>query len=120
VKKLRYDLLLIGGVLLLAGLLWLVTRPGGEGGWAVVTRGGEEIGRYPLSEEITVTLGEEDWNVLRVSGGAVWVEQANCGDRTCVRTGEISRKGESIVCLPHRLVITVVGAESGGFDAVAR
>ena len=119
-KKLRCDLLLIGGVLLLAGLLWLMTRPSGTGGWAVVTRDGEEIGRYPLDKEVTVTLGEGDYNVLRISGGAAQVTQANCGDLTCVRTGEISRTGESIVCLPHRLIITVVGAESGGFDAVAK
>ena len=104
-------------LLLLAGILYLCLRPGDAGAWAVVTEDGRETARYPLSEERTVTLGEDDYNVLRISGGAAAVIEANCGDNTCVRMGEISREGESIVCLPHRLVIRIEGGEARPFDA---
>lgn len=119
-KKLRYDLLLITAVLLAAALLWFATRPGREGAWVVVTVDGQEVGRYPLSEDISVAFGGEDYNILQISGGAACVIEANCGDHTCVRTGEISRVGESVVCLPHKLIVTVVGGEAGGFDAVTK
>ena len=115
----RNDALLICGLLLAAALMWLLVRPGGAGGWVVVTADGEEAGRYPLDMERTVTIGEEDYNVLYIAGGKASVIEANCGDHTCVRTGVIFREGETIVCLPHRLVISIEGGE-GGFDASVR
>lgn len=119
-KKIRYDILLIAAVLLAAGLLWLFTRPGGQGAWAVVTVGGEEVARYPLSEDVTVTLGGEDYNVLQIEDGAAAVIEANCGDHTCVRTGKVSRRGETVVCLPHELVVEIVGGGDAAFDAVSK
>ena len=118
--KKRNDLLLIGGLLAAAALVWLLVRPGGTGGWAVVTVDGEEVGRYSLDMDRTVTVGEAGYNILRIAGGAAAVIEADCGDRTCVRMGEISREGETIVCLPHRLVIRIEGGGSAGFDASVR
>ena len=119
-KKMRWDMALIGCVLLLSALLYLVVRPGGEGAWAVVTVEGNEIARYDLGEERTVTLGDEDYNVLHIGGGFAAVTEANCGDHTCVRTGQISRAGETIICLPHKLVVEIVGGDAPGFDAVTK
>lgn len=117
--KRRNDLLLIGGLLLAAALLWALVRPGGTGGWAVVTQDGIETARYPLDTDRTVTLGDEAYNILRIAGGTAAVIEANCGDHTCVRTGAVSREGESIVCLPHRLVVRIDGGGSSDFDASA-
>ena len=119
-KGLRWDMFLIAGVLLLAALLWFVTSPGERGTWVVVTSDGQEIGRYALSEDIRITVGGEDYNVLRIADGTACISEANCGDHTCVRTGEISREGETIVCLPHKLVVTILGGESAGFDALTK
>lgn len=119
-KKRKYDLLLAAGMLLLAGALYLILRPGGSGAWVVVTMDGQETARWALNEDRTVTLGDGDYNVLRISGGAAAVIEANCGDHTCIRMGEISREGESIVCLPHRLVVRIEEGEASPFDALAR
>lgn len=117
-KKHRGDLLLAGSLLLLAGILFFLFRPGGQGAWAVVTADGTEIARYPLDEERTVRLGDDtDYNILQIAGGAAAVAEANCGDHTCVRTGEISREGERIVCLPHKLIIQIEGGDGPAFDA---
>lgn len=118
-KSHRNDLLLAGGVLLAALALWLLARPGGSGAWVVVTVDGEETGRYSLAEDRTVTIGQTDYNVLEIAGGRAAVVEANCGNQTCVRTGWIFRTGETIVCLPHRVVVRIEGG-AGGFDAVAR
>lgn len=118
-KKHRRDLLLAGGVLLLAGILLLLFRPGEKGAWVVVTADGAEIARYALDRDRTVSLGESDYNILQITGGAASVIEANCGDHTCVRTGEISREGERIVCLPHKLIIQIEGGGGPAFDASA-
>lgn len=115
-RKRLWDLLLVGGILLFAGIFYLLTRPGDSGAWAVVTSGGQELARYDLSEDRTVTLGDKDYNILQISGGAAAIIEANCGDHTCVRTGAVSREGEMIVCLPHHLVIEIEGGEISDFD----
>ena len=117
-KKRRRDLLLAGSLLLLAGLLFFIFRPGGQGAWAVVTADGAEIARYPLDEDRTVRLGDgAGYNILQISGGAAAVIEADCGDHTCIRTGKISREGERIVCLPHKLMIRIEGGDGPAFDA---
>ena len=117
-KKRLGDLVLAGSILLAAGVLFLLFRPGGQGVWAVVTIDGEETARYSLSEDRTVRLGDGDgYNILQISGGAAAVAEADCGDHTCVRTGAVSREGEVIVCLPHRLTVEIQGGQPAGFDA---
>ena len=97
----KNDLLLAAGVLLAALALYLLLRPGGQGAWAVVTVEGREWGRFPLSEDRVVTIGDQEtYNILEIAGGAAAIREANCGDHTCVRTVAVSRQGETIVCLP--------------------
>ena len=119
-KQLRYDLLLIALLLLLSAAAWLLLRPRGEGAVAVVTVDGAEAGRYPLSEDRTVRIESPGgYNLLTIAGGAAAVTEADCGDHTCVRTGEIRLDGQSIICLPHKVVITVEGGEADGVDLSA-
>lgn len=53
------------------------------------------------------------YNLLAVSGSGVFMEAADCRDQICVRHRLISGGGESIICLPHRLVVEI----TGGADA---
>ena len=119
-KRWRRDAALIAVLLAAAACLWLFARPQGAGAVAVVTLDGAEIARYPLVEEMTIRLGGEGYNVLRIENGAAAVVEANCGDHTCLRMGAISQAGESIICLPHHLVITIEGGQSSSVDAVTR
>lgn len=116
-KQWKRDAILIVLILFSAALLWLFLRPGDVGAYAVVTLRGVETARYPLSEDITVTLGAEEYNTITISGGEAFVSDANCGDHTCIRTGRIALEGEQIICLPHGLVIEIVGGETGELDA---
>ena len=117
---LKNDILLILALLVLAGaaygILRLTREPGNE---AAVTVDGQLVLTVPLTREATVTVGENRGfrNVVEVSGGRV--VDADCPDRLCVRQGWIRYSGESIVCLPHKLVVTVRGSEHD-LDAVAR
>ena len=121
-KTLKNDILLILALLVLAGaaygILRLTREPGNE---AAVTVDGQLVLTVPLTREATVTVGENRGfrNVVEVSGGRVRVLDADCPDRLCVRQGWIRYSGESIVCLPHKLVVTVRGSEHD-LDAVAR
>lgn len=77
----------------------------------MVSRDGVVEERLPLSEDTRLLLKDASGNenLLVIEGGSVRLEDADCPDRLCVRQGAISRSGESIICLPHKLVITIEG-----------
>lgn len=81
-----------------------------------VTVDGELYGVYSLSQNMTedIHTGEDgqQLNRLVIRDGKAFVENATCPDGICAAHRSISRNGESIVCLPHRVVITVAAAET--------
>ena len=126
-KKLRLlkkaDILLIGALLLAIGALFLLLRTGGGKGETVrVEINGETVDEFPLAADTVrrYTDGRGGFNVIQTENGAVSVSESNCPGQTCVRCRAIGRSGESIICLPHRLVVSIVGPPSdSGVDAIA-
>lgn len=57
-------------------------------------------------------------NVIVIDEKTVCVVDANCPGHDCVRTGKISKAGEVIACLPHRLIISIEG--SSDIDVVVK
>ena len=91
------------------GLGFLLFRA--EGDSITVTVDGQPRGTYSLAQNRTIEIvtGEQDehLNVLIIRDGKAYVAEASCPDGICAAHRPISRRGESIVCLPHRVVITV-------------
>ena len=87
---------------------------------AVVSVDGVETERLALEEaERTIQAGGYTLR-LRLTETEVWVESSDCPTQDCVRTGHISRSGQSIVCLPARVIVRLEGGETvdTGVDAV--
>ncbi len=61
---------------------------------------------------------QTDWgsNTVEVKDGAVSMKSADCPDKVCVRMGAKNRNGETITCLPHKLVIEVHGGQKQEVD----
>ena len=96
--------------------LWLLLRRGGAA--VVVEQAGQETARYALSEDRTVKIeGEGGYNTLVIEGGEVYLREADCPTQLCVKTGRIRYAGQSIVCLPHKLAVRIIGGASA-LDAV--
>lgn len=88
-----------------------------------VRENGKLILSLPLSENTKQTIRCTDGgsNQFLIQDGAVTMTDADCGDKTCVKTGSIKEAGQSIVCLPHRLVITITDSSSDSApDAIVR
>ncbi len=71
-------------------------------------------------EELTrnnTDLNSGSWyNVLLIKDGQASMTEADCPDLICVHHKPVSREGETIVCLPHKLVVEVTGKDSGPSD----
>lgn len=108
----KKDFALIGIVLALAFLFWIIPRGLGvfaktEASRVRITVAGEEYGTYSLSEDQTIEIN--DTNICEIKGGKVNMIEADCPDQLCIRQGSIHIQGESIVCLPNRVVLEITG-----------
>ena len=87
---------------------------------AVVSVDGVDTEQLALEEaERTIQAGGYTLR-LRLTETEVWVESSDCPTQDCVHTGHISRSGQSIVCLPARVIVRLEGGETvdTGVDAV--
>lgn len=89
---------------------------------ARITRDGElleEIQLDKVDKSYSFTVEDESGsNTVLVEPGRIRISQADCPDQVCVDQGFISDGTVPIVCLPHKLMIEIVGGGSD-LDAAA-
>lgn len=128
IRLTRGDVVVIAGALILALILWAgfyaFPRNGPEL-TAVVRIDGKEVDRFPVAgtkvsqKEIAIPRGVA---TVSFGQGRVRVEPLDthtCPTGICWKTGWVSRSGQSIVCVPNRMTITLEGAVDE-IDSVVR
>ena len=120
--KRRADIVLIILITAIAFFLMLILQHSAKGARAVILIDGKETESYDLTINRTVTLntGNGGKNVLVILDGTCYMKESNCPDHICVQEGKISRKGQSIICLPHHLVIQITGGKANSVDTAVR
>ena len=107
-------------VLLALGLgsTFLIKTDAGENAQVEITVDGQVYMTADLSKKQTLEIETQyGKNTVVIEDGRVYVRDADCSGQDCTRFNPISMGGESIMCLPHRLVITIV--KGGGIDATS-
>ncbi len=107
----KNDILLIVGILLIGAVIAaavLLTEKNGS--FVQVSVDGNIIASYSLYSEMETDIkGIGGTNHLVISGGQAWIENADCPDCLCVKMGKICKTGQSVICLPHRIVVQISG-----------
>ena len=120
----KRDILLAGGIVLVALVMLLVMHVTGEtkGDQVQITVNGEIYGTYPLDvdKEIPIQKDGKTTNLLVIKDGKADVTEADCPDKLCVHQKAISKTNETIVCLPNKVVVQVIGAGESELDSIAR
>ncbi len=84
--------------------------------YALIKVDGEVYDNIPLSsndEELSLNINtEKGYNVVSIKDSNIRISHANCKDALCVNQGEISSVGETVVCLPHKLIIEIKGKDN--------
>lgn len=116
--------IIMGIVLLIAALcLWFVFTVFFEkdGNYVLVTLDGSTYGEYSLNKDQTIEIENGDKsNVLIIENGAVYMKDASCPDEVCIHQGSISKTGQSIICLPNKIVVTITGDADSDYDAIVQ
>jgi len=58
-------------------------------------------------------------NILEITKTGVKMTDASCPDKVDVRCGEITKPGQTIVCIPNRVMVKITGKNSLKVDKVA-
>lgn len=120
----KADVILIG-LLLLAGVVsLLVVRVFVQKGGTTVQilSDGELYGTYELKQDQRVPIRKNGKviNTLEIAQQKAKMIQADCPDQLCVHQKAISRQGETIVCLPHKIVVQIAGGQDAGLDSMSQ
>ncbi len=112
----KNDLILLVVLLAVAALgfyfFYFRSRP--QGGQVQITIDGTVYGTYSLGKEQEIQIPDASGattNVLLIKDGMAKMIEANCPDKLCEYQNAISKSGESIICLPNKVVVTVTGKQ---------
>ena len=123
VPIMRGDIIIICAVLLAAILLGaalLLAETQRDSGAVLEIRTDDGVTRHSLGVDAVIEIESDGYRIsVTVASGEAFVSYCNCPDRICARMGRISLVGESIVCVPAHLKLTVVGKGGGDDDAIA-
>ena len=123
----KNDLIIMGCILLAALILFLVYRfvffAGTPGNYvSVCVNDGEDFyEEYPLEKDAEIDIPSSiGTNHLSIRDGKADMTDADCPDKICVDHRPISANGESIICLPAKIVVTVISKESPALDSISQ
>ncbi len=121
-KRYKSDIILISIVLLIGTSALVFQQLSMKTGRMVkVYLDGKEVKSFSLDEDTEYKIvavsdreGQSDdadkfagYNILVIERGKAYISEADCHEQICVKHNAISKTGETIVCLPHSLVIEV-------------
>lgn len=111
VKVKKNDILLLAVVFIIGGgILFFQNSNQKAGRQVVITVDGKEFKVLKLNEDqqIKIKCGHGHYNVLCVHDGKADMIESDCKNQVCVKSKAIQHVGESIVCLPHKVIVKVI------------
>ena len=108
-RKVKNDIIFISVLLLIilsVALALFLFRTVGD--TVVVTIDGKIFAEYSLGEDREVQINSGDgYNLLVIEGGEAYIKKASCPDGICSSHRAIKHDGESIICLPNKVVVEI-------------
>ncbi|MBQ3061752.1 MAG: NusG domain II-containing protein [Lachnospiraceae bacterium] len=104
-KLLIVAVIVVAVVVMISGTVINAFIPAGK---VIITVGNKEYETVSLKENKRIVIENEyGENIIIIKDEQVFMERADCPNKTCVKKGKITKTGQSIVCLPHRLTVTI-------------
>jgi hypothetical protein len=115
----KSDLILIFLVLGMAGLLFVLRGYGKKDGKAILLATAEKIRFISLDEECFIEVdGPLGVTRIEIRSQMVKVVSSPCRGKDCIKMGWIKREGETILCIPNRVKVSILGETK--LDSISR
>jgi hypothetical protein len=101
------DIIIMSLILALAAVLFVFST-GGEAGSSLKITTPDGVVYLTRSCEYKIESNGYELTVI-FAGGEAYIENSTCPGHDCVRSGRISKLGQSIICLPSRVSLELVG-----------
>jgi hypothetical protein len=116
-KLKKTDYILLGIIIFIGVIIGLVIFLKSESGNSVQIRvNGDENQNYEIKGADGAT------NLLIIKDGKAWIKEASCPDGLCINMGKISQNGQSVICLPNKVVVEIISdtteADDMGVDII--
>jgi hypothetical protein len=106
----KKDILIILSLFLIFLLFFFVIKLNQkEGSRVKISHNGKEIYNISLENLKDSATYMVDGAKIVADKNGVYVSDNDCPNKQCVKSGKISKTGESIVCVPKRIVIEITG-----------
>lgn len=117
----RADIVLAIILIILGGMISYISAfNSNQGDTVLITVDGKEFGKYSLGEDKTITVKQKDHiNKVIIKDGTVAMNFSDCPNQVCVHAGKISRTSQSVVCLPNRVMVQIIGKGEPEYDAIS-
>ncbi len=123
-KRIINDIILIVVLVLIPAIMLVCGNTGQKADNAsslTITIDGSLYIALPLYEDTILTIpSETGFNIVVIENSQAWISEADCPNRVCVDHSPISKNGEQIVCLPHKLVLEITSNEDDEIDSISR
>ncbi len=108
-KRNEFILIILLALIVIIGFVFMKYQQQKNAFTVEVSVDGTTISSYGLDDEVDTWIEgyQGGQNHLVIHDGFAKIDEADCPDKLCVKQGEISKSGETVVCLPHRVVVTV-------------
>lgn len=114
--------IILAAILIVAGLAmsYFLSFGHSAGDSLKITADGESFAEYSLSEDRQISVKQDKHiNKITIKGGVVSMSFSDCRGQDCVHQHSISKAGETIVCLPNKVILEITG-KNAEFDSIAR
>lgn len=119
----KNDILLFVGIFIVSAALFAGYRLFSHqtGDFVTITVDGKVLKTLPLNEDTALDISGANGgsNHLEIKNGTASITDADCPDKLCVHQKEIKNQGESLICLPHKVIVQVSSSEKRELDDVA-
>lgn len=118
----KRDICLIAILLVISAAGLIAVNLNKDNGKAYIYTGGKLYGTYDLNTDRQIQIVSDNGivNDIEISDGTIYMKDATCPNRICVRSGHISRNNESICCAPAGLLIIIRSGGASEYDAITK
>lgn len=116
-------LLLLALVAIVLSWQWIHARVSAGPPMALVYHGDQLLARYPLPPAQPIHLkakGDIGISEIVIDRQGVHFASSPCTTQQCVLSGHHSHAGDTVACVPNRIMVTIKGRQENALDGISQ